>query len=574
VTATGGFSPFGTLTSPSTLDLSGLSSFTYSNSSQNFTVQGTAAVSGIFNLNLAGSNSITAANIYVGNGGGTSLPTGNLFLGQTNIFNAGNFQLGAYRGSGNVYFESGLNISNVTFRGVTGGSSRLGTMTILSQSSGASQTDTMDLGAANVDALIGTLYVLNTAQPQITETATLNFGNGTFDIATLDLSYVNSTLTGSANSTGSVNQNGGLARVQTLNFGVNGSSGTPIFKPSYTLAAGATLAASNITAAAGVPYNALTIRNLNLNGGTVSNYNATTDLTISGADNSSGGVVNIVLGDSTLSTLNAGSGRAITVQSTAPISGSGNLNKTGAGTLTLVGAHPYTGTTLVSAGTMLVNGALGTNTMTVASGATLGGSGSIGGITTLQSGGTLQPGNASGIGTLTNGTLNLGDSFSAATASRFNIAVGGKISTAALNVSGTHTINLFDASLPLGTNTLITYTGTIGGSGFTGLKLGTVPSLPTGATAYLRNTGSAVQLVVAPPVAPTLTNVVSFGAGGFSLSFSGSSGQSYRVLASLNLSLPLTNWLILTNGFFGTGIVNFMDNATTNQQKFYRVRSP
>ena len=575
VTAASGFSPFGSLTSPSTLDLSGLSSFTYSNSSQNFTVQATAAVSGIFNLNLAGSNSITAANIYIGNGGGTSLPTGNLFLGQTNIFNTGNFQLGAYRGSGNVYFESGLNTSNVTFRGVTGGSSRLGTMTILSQSSGASQTDTMDLGAANVDALIGTLYVLNTAQPGIAETATLNFGNGTFDITTLDLAYVNSGNNGTASSTGNFNQSGGLARVQTLNFGATGNtSGTPIFKPSYTLASGATLAVQTITAAAGVPYNALTVRNLNLNGGAVSNYNSINDLTISGADTSSGGVVNIILGDGTLSTFSAGSGRAITVQNTAPISGSGNLNKTGAGTLTLIGTHSYTGTTLVSAGTLLVNGALGTNTVTVASGATLGGAGSLGGITTLQSGGVLQPGNASGIGTLTNGTLNLGDSTSAATMSRFNVSAGGKIFTAALNVSGTHTINLLDASLPLGTNTLITYTGTIGGSGFAGLKLGSVPSLPTGATAYLRNTGSSVQLVVAPLVAPTLANIFSFGAGGFSLSFSGANGQSYQVLASTNLSLPLTNWLTLTNGFFGTGTINFTDSVAINEQKFYRVRSP
>ena len=575
VTASGGFSPFGSLTSPSTLDLSGLSSFTYSNSSQNFIVQGTAAVSGIFNLNLAGSNSITAANIYVGNGGGTSLPTGNLFLGPTNIFNTGNFQLGAYRGSGNVYFASGLNASNVTFRGVAGGSSRLGALTILSQSSGASQTDTMDLGAANVDALIGTLYVLNTAQSGITETATLNFGNGTFDITTLDLAYVNSGNNGTASSTGNFNQNGGLAKVQTLNFGATGNpAGTPIFKPGYTLAAGATLAAGNITAAAGVPYNALTVRNLNLNGGTLSNYNATTDLAISGADSSSGGVVNLVLGDSTLSTFSAGGGRAITVQSTAPISGSGNLNKAGAGILTLLGTHPYTGTTLVSAGTLLVNGVLGTNTVTVASGATLGGSGSLGGITTLQSGGTLQPGNASGIGTLTNGTLNLGDNASAATVSRFTIAAGGKISVLNLNVAGTNTINLLDSSLVVGTNTLITYAGAIGGSGFAGLKLGALPALPSGAAAYLRNTGSAVQLVVAPLVAPVFSGALTYGAGGFSLSFSGSSGQSYRILASTNLTLPLANWPTLTSGIFGTGVISFVDSATTNQQKFYRLGSP
>ena len=574
VTTTGGFNPFGPLTSPSTLDLSGLSVFTYSNSSQNFTVQGSTAVSGVFNLNLATSNCITAANIFVGNGGGTSVPTGNLFLGQTNIFNTSNFQLGAYRGSGNVYFQGSQTNSSVTFRGVSGGSSRLGTMTILSQSSGASQTDTMDLSTANVDALIGLLYVLNTAQPGIAETATLNFGNGTFDITTLDLAYVNSANNGTANSTGNFNQNGGLARVQTLNFGATGNTaGTPIFKPSYSLGSGATLAVQNITAAAGVPYNALTVRNLNLNGGTVSNYNSTTDLTISGADPSSGGVVNLILGDSTVNAFYAGSSRAITVQSTASISGSGNLSKTGAGTLTLIGAHLYTGTTLVNAGTLLVNGALGTNTVTVASGATLGGAGSIGGSTTLQSGGTIQPGNASGSGTLTNGILNLGDNTNAVTTSRFSIAAGGKIAAGALNVNGTHIINLLDASLPLGTNTLFTYAGILGGS-FTYFKLGTVPSLPTGAMAYLRNTGSAVQLVVAPLVAPSLTKVLAMSPSGFSLSFSGVNGQSYRLLASTNVVLPLTNWLVLTNGFFGSGLMNFTDPAAPVSHKFYLLRSP
>ena len=190
----------------------------------------------------------------------------------------------------------------------------------------------------------------------ITETATLNFGNGIFDITTLNLAYVNSGNNGTASSTGNFNQNGGLAKVQTLNFGATGNTaGTPIFKPSYTLAAGATLAVrpSPPLPAFHTTHSQFAIESERRH---VSNYNATTDLTISGADTSSGGVVNLVLGDSTLSTLNAGSGRAITVQNTAPISGSGNLNKTGTGTLTLIGTHPYIGTTLISAGTLLVNG--------------------------------------------------------------------------------------------------------------------------------------------------------------------------------------------------------------------------
>jgi autotransporter-associated beta strand protein len=250
------------------------------------------------------------------------------------------------------------------------------------------------------------------------------------------------------------------------------------------------------------------------------------------------------------------------------------LNKTGVGTLTLVGTHPYTGTTLVSAGTMLVNGVLGTNTVTVANGGTLGGPGTISGSVQVQSGGAILGGSPTGAGTLTVGTLNLGDGSSATTTSRFNIAAGGTISAASLNVAGTNTINISDSSLSLGTNALLNYTGTIGGSGFAAFKLGTLPSLPTGASAYLRNTGSAVQLVVATLAAPILSVTVSRSGAGFSLSFTGVSGQSYRVLSSTNLTLPLTNWLTLTNGVFGAAQINFIDAGATNASQFYRVTSP
>jgi len=98
--------------------------------------------------------------------------------------------------------------------------------------------------------------------------------------------------------------------------------------------------------------------------------------------------------------------------------------------------------------------------------------------------------------------------------------------------------------------------------------------VPAGAGAYLRNTGSAIQLVVAPLIVPTLNIAVSQSSGAIGLSFSGSSGQSYEVLASTNLSLPLTNWPSLTNGYFGTGAINFTDSAAANLQKFYRIKSP
>ena len=141
-------------------------------------------------------------------------------------------------------------------------------------------------------------------------------------------------------------------------------------------------------------------------------------------------------------------------------------------------------------GGLLVNGAIGSSAVTVATNAWLGGSGSIGGSTTVQSGGTIQGGNATGAGTLTVGTLNLGDRASAASYSSFTIVAGGKISATTLNVTGTNIINILDGSLSVGTNTLITYVGTIGGNGFSGFKLGTLPTLPQGTTAYLKNSGS------------------------------------------------------------------------------------
>ena len=75
------------------------------------------------------------------------------------------------------------------------------------------------------------------------------------------------------------------------------------------------------------------------------------------------------------------------------ISGTGAIDKRGAGTLTLIGdSGAFTGTTQVSAGTLQVDGGLG-GTTSVRDGATLSGTGSLGGIA-VAAGGTLSPGNA------------------------------------------------------------------------------------------------------------------------------------------------------------------------------------
>ncbi|HTA29702.1 MAG TPA: autotransporter-associated beta strand repeat-containing protein, partial [Candidatus Cybelea sp.] len=194
---------------------------------------------------------------------------------------------------------------------------------------------------------------------------------------------------------------------------------------------------------------------------------------------------------------------------TAVFSGSGNglvngaitnganalsIQKNGSGTWTFTGANLYSGTTTVSGGTLLVNGSTATNTVTVQTNGTLGGSGTIGGTVTLQATGIIQGGDGNLANTLTVPILNLGNTGTALTYSHFMISSGGTVNATTLNVSGTNIVQILDPSLTLGTNTLFTYTGSIGGSsGFAGFQLG---SLPSGVAAQLLNTGSAVQLAV------------------------------------------------------------------------------
>ncbi len=60
----------------------------------------------------------------------------------------------------------------------------------------------------------------------------------------------------------------------------------------------------------------------------------------------------------------------------------------------------------------------------------------------------------------------------------------------------------------------------------------------------------------------------------FPLTFSGTSGQSYEVLTSTNVELPMASWTVLGSGIFGTSPVTYKDTSATNAQQFYRIKSP
>lgn len=174
--------------------------------------------------------------------------------------------------------------------------------------------------------------------------------------------------------------------------------------------------------------------------------------------------------------------------SQALLSGTGQLVKTGAGSLTVNSQSAFTGATLISAGQLIMAGAM-PSVVTVGSGGTLAGNGTVGGIV-VQSGGIVSPSTTAGSGI---GTLNVTGNYAQASGSTYVAQIAGttadKIAvtgTAALASGSALTVTTQNASL--GRYTLLTAAG-----GLTG-QYTTVQTDLTGVSYLVTYTSNAIYL--------------------------------------------------------------------------------
>lgn len=292
------------------------------------------------------------------------------------------------------------------------------------------------------------------------------------------------------------------------------------------------------------------VANFNFNGGTLrvfTNDNASTFMQGLGAATvldggaiiDTAGFTNITVGQS----LAAGG------------TGIGGLTKVGLGTLLLNNNDSYTGPTLVSAGG-------------------LGGDGTIASAVTVAAGASLLAGSSTNIGTFTiNNTVRFNNASSA-------VMKVDKISgvTSSDNIGGVTTLN-YAGTLVVTTNVDMTDVFAAGDT-FTLFSANTyngsfasysLPALPAGLTwntSQLAVNGSIS--VVTAPAAPAFASVSLQNGNIVITGTNGTSGGSYSVLVSTNLSLPLMNWTaIATNQFDVSGNFSFTNAISPSSPRLF-----
>jgi fibronectin-binding autotransporter adhesin len=373
----------------STLIMSNLAQFVFDDAAHLFDVGGQGAANTIESgvVHLADTNLIVARQFRVApyaTHGNSGTPAGKytrgfVYLGSSNAIRADTVQIGGVNNDAFVQFQGGLANPVLTLRGSAGGSSRVGTMYVgwrdsawygdgigeLNLRAGVSGTSVLD---ARVGTLHIGLYQRNDNGKNLD--ALLSMGGGLLDATTV---YVgNRTSGGSGTVTARLDIARGTGVVSTLIVGQ--ASGTMV--AAVSLDSEATLRAQTIQAGGGAA-----TRQFNWRSGTIGNYNAGTNLAVSG--------VSLTLSTNGMHTFAIDPLRTGAVSSV--IAGTGDVSVAGGGTLVLSGTNTYAGRTLVSNGTMAVSGSLGPGSIFVESNGIMAVSGTTGtGLVTIAAGGVVR----------------------------------------------------------------------------------------------------------------------------------------------------------------------------------------
>jgi autotransporter-associated beta strand protein len=88
-------------------------------------------------------------------------------------------------------------------------------------------------------------------------------------------------------------------------------------------------------------------------------------------------------------------------------------------------------------------------------------------------------------------------------------------------------------------------------------------------------TSTRTVTVVGPPQPPVLASGTMLPNRTFQLVFSGPSNETYRVLSSTDLAVPVSSWVPMFTNIFGQGPTNYIDTAATNYGvRYYRLQAP
>ncbi len=271
----------------------------------------------------------------------------------------------------------------------------------------------------------------------------------------------------------------------------------------------------------------------------------------------------------------------------------GGLTKLDSGTLTLTANETYTGPTIINAGTLALSGsssiANSTNvfvasgatfdpsavgTFTVGSGKMLWGNGSLKGNFNISGGATLVPGSNS-IGTLT-----FSNSLALATGSTNIFAIShsplmndSAIVFGALTNGGTLIVtNSGGSALAAGDSFELFNAGSYNGT-FANVVL---PTLNPGLAWNTNALNSSGVISVVSTVPPVINSVLLSGNNFVFTGTGGMAGTNFYVLASTNISIPLSNWTrLFTNQFDGNGSFSVTNALDANSpQNFYLLQLP